>query len=162
MNPYQPGDIRWHDFIYIFTYTAGTTAIAKGQIVTTHSDGTMVAPTTASGLANLTTGVFQALQKADAGKPVQCAVTGSRIILTADANLEVGNGVALKGATTVPEANRVRLANTTLTTTPSATSNTIVDTAYIGRIVEILTTTNGAKKSTTAAGDQVVVEIGRA
>ena len=174
LNPYRPGDIRWHDFIRIFTYKVANSTeedgVSKGEILTINASGRLINPTTIThGQVNLTGGVFQALHKADEGADVQVAVAPSRIIMSANSGINVGQQVALIGTDGTGnnrdvEQSKVRIATLTDSVTQPGSGTATVhlqDYAYLGRVIEILNpATDGTKKSRTADDDRVTVELG--
>lgn len=127
---------------------------SKGDIFTVDGEGRLIVPVSASGVADLTKGIYQCMEDftdpgAEDTDRVQCLSRGSRILIKADASLVAGQEVALKSSGTTTTADKVMAA-------PSPR-----DKGFMGRIQSIyaLQTDNITPKQKTADNDLVVVEV---
>jgi len=131
--------------------------ITKGLIYTADANGRLIVPVAASSIADLTGGVFQAMETpanattVEDTDSVQVLQPQSRILLKAQSTLSVGDEVELycSGATTPVQ-------DTCVAATQPKTKG------YLGRITQIYTQSGGVDKKVTATNDLVVVDLGAA
>jgi len=155
-TPLGIGDVSYPNHIVVKTkIIKNALAITKGNIYTPDSSGRLIVPVSTSGVADLTNGLFQAMDDAPAPTAedtdsVQCLSAKSRIIMKANSGLVVGSEVELKSSGSTTTADTVMVAVQPKTK------------GYIGRIVEIYTESGGAQKTVTGSNDLVIVETGAA
>ena len=159
-NPREPGDDIYEQYTIKKTYELATTVAAKkGNLYTFNNAGKLIALTVASSKVNLAKGVVQATAKVDAvtyatgnGPKVQCHVAGSWCILkSARANLPVQSRVVVD----------VNASDEIVEQSVDAIGTTTTLAYILGTIHEVLTPgTGNTVKTTTEAGDLIVVQMG--
>lgn len=158
INPLKQGDVPYPNHSNVISkYIKNALALAKGYIYTSDSSGRLILPLSSTSIADLSSGIFQAMdtypaptaEDTDTGQ----VLTDPSWIIMQDptGGLVVGSEVELYSSSSTTTANQVMIAVQPHTK------------GYIGKIHEIYTkNTDGSRKEITAANDLVVVRTGQA
>ena len=183
LNSYDVGDLPYGGFAEIQSFTANVD-VTRGHIYTISSASGSIGQlievpveTPAGGkkgcnIAN--GGAWQALATVSAGKEVQCAGFGSRIIVGISGQTKSAG--ALSATNSIRPGSQVYLAHKTVNSNDVpdnpyvlpydniVTSGVAPPQAYLGRVWEILEkdTDGNYNKYSSTSSDLVVVEVGRA
>ena len=156
INPLKNGDVPYPNHSNVISkYIKNALALTKGLIYTSDSNGRLILPLSTNSVADLSSGIFQAMdtypaptaEDTDTGQ----VLTKPSWIIMKDptGGLVVGSEVELESSSSTTTADQVMVAVQPHTK------------GYLGAVHEIYTkNTNGTRKEVTVVNDLVVVKLG--